>query len=205
MLSWLLLIAVLLVLIVLCTWAWSATFGWFDGLGTVDEDVDVVRSNRKAVKNDKFDDLEFDVVGRGYRQDQVDDVIESLTQKLEEAEARLAGAGADAATAVEGTAKKAKAEKAKAEKAKAEKTKTAKANTVKDKHERATVTTPAHDDGLIAAISVSAPATGTSASKNQVLPEDFVVEDIVDASGSESTKPGNSDLLSEDFEITDKD
>lgn len=90
MLSWIVLIAILILLIIFGTWAWSATFGWFDGLGTPDADIDVPRANRSAVENNRFEDIAFDVVARGYRQDQVDDVIESLANRLAEAEARLA-------------------------------------------------------------------------------------------------------------------
>lgn len=82
MLSWILLIVVLLVLIVLGTWAWGSIFGRGEVLEDLEEPRDVVANNKRALAEDNFDDIKFDVVSHGYRQSQVDALLAEVEKAL---------------------------------------------------------------------------------------------------------------------------
>lgn len=82
MLSWIFLIAVLLALVILGTWAWGSIFGRGEVLSDLDERRDLVKDNRKALSEDRFDDIRFDVVSYGYRQTQVDALLNELEKRL---------------------------------------------------------------------------------------------------------------------------
>lgn len=85
MLSWVLLILVLLALTVLGTWFWGSVFGRGEILEPIDEPAAVVELNRRAVSENRMADISFDLVFRGYRPEQVDDVIAHLEWKLKQA------------------------------------------------------------------------------------------------------------------------
>lgn len=82
MLSWIFLIAVLLALVILGTWAWGSIFGRGEVLSDLDERRDLVKDNRRALSEDRFDDIRFDVVSYGYRQTQVDALLNELEKRL---------------------------------------------------------------------------------------------------------------------------
>lgn len=82
MLSWILLIAVLLALVILGTWVWGSIFGRGKVFSDLDERRDLVEDNRKALREDRFDDIRFDVVSYGYRQTQVDALLNELEKRL---------------------------------------------------------------------------------------------------------------------------
>lgn len=82
MLSWILLIAVLLALVILGTWVWGSIFGRGEVFSDLDERRDLVEDNRKALREDRFDDIRFDVVSYGYRQTQVDALLNELEKRL---------------------------------------------------------------------------------------------------------------------------
>lgn len=82
MLSWIFLIAVLLALVILGTWAWGSIFGCGEVLSDLDERRDLVKDNRRALSEDRFDDIRFDVVSYGYRQTQVDALLNELEKRL---------------------------------------------------------------------------------------------------------------------------
>lgn len=77
MLSWILLIAVLLALVILGTWVWGSIFGRGEVFSDLDERRDLVKDNREALREDRFD-----VVSYGYRQTQVDALLNELEKRL---------------------------------------------------------------------------------------------------------------------------
>lgn len=79
LLSWIVLIAALIVFSVLGFWIFSALFGRGEALPPLEETADVKESNRAAVEEGRFDDIQLEVVHRGYRMDQVDALIAQLT------------------------------------------------------------------------------------------------------------------------------
>lgn len=82
MMSWILLIVVLIALIIIGSWAWGSIVGRGTVMDTPDEAVDVDSENLRALEEGRFDDLRFDVVPRGYRQDQVDALIAAVERRL---------------------------------------------------------------------------------------------------------------------------
>lgn len=89
MLSWIVLIVVLIAFIVIGTWLWGSIFGPGTVMDPPDEPQKVLENNRVAAAQGRFDDVQFEVVPRGYRQDQVDDLLAQLEQEL--AAARKSG------------------------------------------------------------------------------------------------------------------
>lgn len=80
MLSWILLILVIAVVAVFGIWLSASLFGRGEVLPPMDEPADVIAANRAAVAEGRFEDITLEVVARGYRQDQVDALIEDLRQ-----------------------------------------------------------------------------------------------------------------------------
>lgn len=79
LLSWIVLIIALALFGVLGFWIFSALFGRGEALPPMMETEDVKAANREAVAEGRFDDIELEVVHRGYRMDQVDALIAQLT------------------------------------------------------------------------------------------------------------------------------
>ena len=82
MMSWILLIVVLLALIVIGTWVSAVIFGRGTVMETPDAATDVTEGNLRALYSGSFDDLRFDVAPRGYRQDQVDELLAAVETLL---------------------------------------------------------------------------------------------------------------------------
>ncbi|MBC3186149.1 DivIVA domain-containing protein [Corynebacterium sp. zg-331] len=87
---WMLLIVVLCALTVVSTWAWGRIFGRGEVEAPVVNTSSVREHNRAALSRGELDDVRFDLVIRGYRPDQVDEVIETLWQRIEALEEREA-------------------------------------------------------------------------------------------------------------------
>ena len=85
MLSWIVLIVVLIAFIVIGTWLWGSIFGPGTVMDPPDEPQKVLENNRVAAAQGRFEDVQFEVVPRGYRQDQVADLLAQLEQELEAA------------------------------------------------------------------------------------------------------------------------
>lgn len=85
MLNWILLILLLMIMIIFLTWVFSNVFGRGEPTLPAVASADTVRSNSHAIAAGKLDDIQFDLVPRGYRQDQVDAVIEELMTQLAQA------------------------------------------------------------------------------------------------------------------------
>ncbi|MCS5478888.1 DivIVA domain-containing protein [Corynebacterium hylobatis] len=85
MFSWLLLIIVLLALIAVGIWFWGAVFGRGEVLPPLDADNTRDR-NEQAVAAGDLNSVQFEIVHRGYRPEQVDDVLDQLHRRLAEAE-----------------------------------------------------------------------------------------------------------------------
>lgn len=83
MLSWVLLILVIAAVALLGTRLSANIFGRGEVLPPMDEPHEVIDANRQAVAQGRFDDIELEVVRRGYRQDQVDALIEQLIGREE--------------------------------------------------------------------------------------------------------------------------
>ena len=79
MLSWIMLIIALVLFSVLGVWLFSAVFGRGEALPPMEDTADVKEANRLAVEAGNFDDIQLEVVHRGYRMDQVDALIAQLT------------------------------------------------------------------------------------------------------------------------------
>ena len=91
MMSWILLIVVLIALIIIGTWAWGSFVDRGPVMDAPDKAVDTDRENLRALEEGRFDDLRFDVVARGYRQDQVDALLAAVERR---SGAKVASSGA---------------------------------------------------------------------------------------------------------------
>lgn len=90
MLTWILLIVLLAALVVLGTFFWGKVFGRGEVLPPLDEPETVIEDNRRRVGAGQVDEIRFELVPRGYRPEQVDDVIEHLTWQINEAHRKIA-------------------------------------------------------------------------------------------------------------------
>ena len=79
MLSWIPLILALAVFALMGMWLFSAVFGRGEVLPPMEDTADVKDANRTAVEEGRFDDIQLEVVHRGYRMDQVDALLAQLT------------------------------------------------------------------------------------------------------------------------------
>ncbi|WP_408910780.1 cell division protein DivIVA [Corynebacterium gottingense] len=79
MLSWIILILVLALFSVLGTLLASSIFGRGETQPPMPDTENVKAANRRAVEDGNFDDIQLEVVHRGYRMDQVDALIAQLT------------------------------------------------------------------------------------------------------------------------------
>ena len=82
MLSWLLLILVIAAIAVFGAWVSASIFGRGEVLPPMDEPHDVIQANRAAVEGGRIDDIALEVVPRGYRQDQVDELLAAVEALL---------------------------------------------------------------------------------------------------------------------------
>lgn len=89
MFSWILLIVVLLALVAVGVWFWGAVFGRGEVLPPLDLDHTRDR-NQEAVAAGDLHSVQFQIVHRGYRPEQVDDVLDQLHQRLIAAEETIA-------------------------------------------------------------------------------------------------------------------
>lgn len=85
MLSWILLIVVLAALVVIGTWAFGRIFGRGEILRPADESKTVIAENRAALERGDFSAITFELVPRGYRQDQVDDLLAEVERRRQPA------------------------------------------------------------------------------------------------------------------------
>ena len=83
MLSWVILILVIAAIALLGVWASASVFGRGEAVPPMDEPRDVIAANRAAVDSGRYGDIALEVVPRGYRQDQVDALIEHLLYSQE--------------------------------------------------------------------------------------------------------------------------
>ena len=83
MLSWVILILVIAAIALLGVWASASVFGRGEAVPPMDEPRDVIAANRAAVDSGRYDDIALEVVPRGYRQDQVDALVEHLLYSQE--------------------------------------------------------------------------------------------------------------------------
>lgn len=90
MLNWILLILLLIIVVILLTWVFGKVFGRGEQTPAGSETDQTVEANRHAVGSGRIEDIKFDVVPRGYRQDQVDDVISHLQWQLEQSRGNAA-------------------------------------------------------------------------------------------------------------------
>lgn len=89
MFTWLLLIILLAVLVVLGTWFWGSVFGRGEVLPPIEDPTDVSGENLRQVEAGEWDGLRFEIVPRGYRPEQVDEVLEGLFQQLRMANKKI--------------------------------------------------------------------------------------------------------------------
>ena len=82
-------IIVLAALIVLFTWMFAKLFGRGAEAMPMPDNEEVMEHNRRAVGQGQINDIMFETVMRGYRQDQVDDVIAHLTWQVDSLTSRL--------------------------------------------------------------------------------------------------------------------
>ncbi|MEH0147988.1 cell division protein DivIVA [Corynebacterium sp. Q4381] len=83
MFSWLVLILALILFSMLGMLLFSAIFGRGEALPAMEDTANVKAANREAVEEGRFDDIQLEVVHRGYRMDQVDALIAQLTGDAE--------------------------------------------------------------------------------------------------------------------------
>ncbi|HIX79785.1 MAG TPA: DivIVA domain-containing protein [Candidatus Corynebacterium faecipullorum] len=95
MLSWILLIVVLIALVIIGTWAWGSLVGRGPVMEAPDKAVDINYENLRALDEGRFDDMRFDVVARGYRQDQVDALLAAVERRLKAAPATSSDASSE--------------------------------------------------------------------------------------------------------------
>lgn len=102
MLTWIVMIVVLAALIVLFTWLFAKMFGRGEQAMPLPDNEEIIEHNRRVVGLGDIDDIVFETVLRGYRQDQVDDVIAHLNWKVNMLTTRLDRLGdTEAKTSVE--------------------------------------------------------------------------------------------------------
>lgn len=89
MLTWLIMIVVLAALVVIFTWVFAKLFGRGEATQPLPGNDEIIEHNRAAVRAGETNNIMFDTVMRGYRQDQVDDVIEHLKWQVDSLKARL--------------------------------------------------------------------------------------------------------------------
>lgn len=82
MLTWILLFIVLAALVVLGTWSWGRIFGRGEVLDAIPEPATVIEDNRQLVEEGRLPEVRFELVPRGYRPGQVDDLLDQLGRKL---------------------------------------------------------------------------------------------------------------------------
>lgn len=85
MLNWILLILLLLIMIILLTWVFAKVFGRGEATDVAVSNEETKEANARAIAEGRLDNIQFDLVPRGYRQDQVDAVIEDLMEQLAQA------------------------------------------------------------------------------------------------------------------------
>lgn len=81
MLSMLLLFLVIAAIALIGAWISASIAGRGEALPPMDAPHDVIASNRDAVDAGRYEDIALEVVPRGYRQDQVDALVEHLLSK----------------------------------------------------------------------------------------------------------------------------
>ncbi|QGU04273.1 hypothetical protein [Corynebacterium comes] len=89
MFSWLLLVILLIAFVAIGIVFWGSVFGRGEVLPPLDPD-ETLRANRVAVGTGNLDAVQFELVYRGYRPEQVDDVIAHLSAELKEAQETIA-------------------------------------------------------------------------------------------------------------------
>ncbi|RNE48464.1 DivIVA domain-containing protein [Corynebacterium alimapuense] len=89
MLTWILLIVVLAAFVVLGTWFWGRVFGRAEVLPPIEDQQKLIENNRESIATGDLDSVRFEVVPRGYRPEQVDDVIAHLSWQIEQAHMRI--------------------------------------------------------------------------------------------------------------------
>lgn len=85
MLTWIFLIIMLALFTVLFTWLFGRLFGRGEILPPAGDPGGLTTRNRERLAEGEIDAVEFDIVPRGYRPDQVDAVIDDLKTQLSEA------------------------------------------------------------------------------------------------------------------------
>lgn len=88
-------IIVLAALVVLFTFFFAVAFGRGEETMPLPSNIEIVEYNQAKVDRGEIDEVIFDTVLRGYRQDQVDDVIEELSRQIDSLQARLLERGDD--------------------------------------------------------------------------------------------------------------
>lgn len=81
MLSWILLIAILILLVIVGTWVAGHALGRGEELPASDPD-EVARWNREAIARGDLDAVRFEVTPRGYRPEQVEAVLDQLRGQI---------------------------------------------------------------------------------------------------------------------------
>lgn len=99
MLPWLVLIVLLAALTVLLMWLFGKIFRDDEVLDAPETSRAAMTANRQAVARGDWDGIAIDVASRGYRQDQVDDLLAVLAAKIEQLETAAAAPAAPAAVA----------------------------------------------------------------------------------------------------------
>lgn len=89
MLTWIVMIVVLAALVVLFSWLFAKLFGRGGEAMPLPDNDEVIEHNRRVVGDGEINDIMFDTVLRGYRQDQVDDVVAHLKWQVDSLNARL--------------------------------------------------------------------------------------------------------------------
>lgn len=82
-------IIVLAALVVTFTWMFAKLFGRGAEAMPMPDNEEVIEYNRRVVGQGQINDIMFETVMRGYRQDQVDDVIAHLKWQVDSLSARL--------------------------------------------------------------------------------------------------------------------
>ena len=81
---WLIVFVALAVFVVAFWYLFNVLFGRDEELEPVSSEA-VEQSNSAAIADGRFNDLRFELVPRGYRQDQVDEVIRLLAERVNSA------------------------------------------------------------------------------------------------------------------------
>lgn len=89
MFAWIIMLAIAVCVALALLWTFGTVFGRGETAAAVPESRAAMAVNDTAITEGRFGDIGFELALRGYRQDQVDRVIDQLRAKIEQLEGTI--------------------------------------------------------------------------------------------------------------------